>query len=83
MPLRSSELTRLKRRASSASCEAYASLPTRVAVNVPEPATTKLPDITGSPGCLTTGSASPVSSDSSTSRLSPEVTVPSTTILSP
>ena len=33
------------------------------------PATTKLPDITVSPASLAIGSASPVSSDSSTSRL--------------
>ena len=39
----------------------------RSPVNAPPPATTKLPDIAWSPGCLTTGSASPVSSDSSIS----------------
>ncbi|CAM5693298.1 hypothetical protein SGRIM128S_04469 [Streptomyces griseomycini] len=54
-----------------------------MAVKAPDPATTKLPDITASPGRLTTGSASPVSNDSSTSRFSAVVTVPSTTILSP
>ena len=52
MPLRSSEWTRVKRLASSASWAAYASRPTLVAVNAPPPATTKLPDITWSPGCL-------------------------------
>lgn len=69
MPLRSSEWTSVKRDASSASWAAYASRPTFVAVNAPPPATTKLPDMTSSPGCLRTGSASPVSSDSSISRL--------------
>lgn len=83
MPLRSSEWTSVKRDASSASWAAYASRPTLVAVNAPPPATTKLPDITGSPGRLSTGSASPVSSDSSISRLSASATVPSTTTLSP
>lgn len=60
IPLRSSEWTSVNRDASSASCAAYASRPTFVAVNAPPPATTKLPDITASPACLTTGSASPV-----------------------
>lgn len=83
MPLRSSEWTSVKRDASSASCAAYASRPTRVAVNAPPPATTKLPDITGSPGFLCTGSASPVSSDSSISRPSASTVSPSTTTLSP
>ncbi|OAH12126.1 hypothetical protein STSP_45870 [Streptomyces jeddahensis] len=83
MPVRSSEWTSVKREASSASCAAYASRPTLVAVNAPPPATTKLPDITGSPGFLTTGSASPVSSDSSISSPSASATAPSTTILSP
>lgn len=83
MPERSSEWTRVKRLASSASWAAYASRPTFVAVNAPPPATTKLPDITWSPGCLTTGSASPVSSDSSISRPSVSTHSPSTTILSP
>ncbi|SCG09319.1 hypothetical protein GA0115255_125222 [Streptomyces sp. Ncost-T6T-2b] len=83
MPLRSSEWTSVKRDASSASCAAYASRPTFVAVNAPPPATTKLPDITGSPVRLSTGSASPVSSDSSISRLSASATTPSTTTLSP
>lgn len=50
MPLRSSEWTSVNREASSASWAAYASRPTRVARNAPPPATTKLPDITGSPG---------------------------------
>lgn len=39
--------------------------------------------MTGSPGCFTTGSASPVRSDSSISRLSASATTPSTTTLSP
>ena len=47
------------------------------------PATTKLPDITASPTSLAIGSASPVSSDSSTSRLSSSTISPSTTIWSP
>lgn len=83
MPERSSEWTSVKREASSASCAAYASRPTLVAVNAPPPATTKLPDIILSPRFFTTGSASPVSSDSSTSRLSASATSPSTTTLSP
>ncbi len=83
MPVRSSEWTSVNRLASSASCTAYASRPTFVAVNAPPPATTKLPDMTWSPGCLTTGSASPVSSDSSISRPSASTHSPSTTILSP
>lgn len=83
MPVRSSEWTRVKRDASSASWAAYASRPTLVAVNAPPPATTKLPDITFSPGFLTTGSASPVSSDSSISRPSLSRTSPSTMTLSP
>ncbi|CAM5717218.1 hypothetical protein SALBM135S_05868 [Streptomyces alboniger] len=83
MPERSSEWTRVKREASSASCAAYASRPTLVAVNAPPPATTNEPDIILSPGFLTTGSASPVRSDSSTSRLSASTVSPSTGILSP
>ena len=83
MPLRSSDLTRVNRLASSASCAAYASRPTLVAVKAPAPATTKLPDIIGSPGCLSTGSGSPVSSDSSTSSPSASLTSPSTITLSP
>lgn len=83
MPLRSSEWTRVKRLASSASWAAYACRPTLVAVKAPPPATTKLPDIIRSPGFLRTGSASPVSSDSSTSRPSLSSTSPSTMILSP
>ncbi len=83
MPVRSSDLTRVNRLASSASCAAYASRPTLVATNAPAPATTKLPDITASPGCLSTGSGSPVSSDSSISRPSASVTRPSTITLSP
>ena len=58
MPPRSSESTSVKRDASAASCAAYASRPTLVAVKAPPPATTKLPDITSSPGRLSTGSAS-------------------------
>lgn len=83
MPLRSSDFTSVNRLASSASCAAYASRPTLVAVKVPAPATTKLPDITWSPGCLRTESGSPVSRDSSISRPSASVTSPSTITLSP
>ncbi len=83
MPVRSSEWTSVKRDASSASCAAYASRPTLVAVNAPPPATTKEPDITLSPGFFSTGSASPVSSDSSISSPSASRISPSTTHLSP
>ncbi len=48
MPERSSEWTSVNRDASSASWAAYASRPTLVARNAPPPATTKLPDMTGS-----------------------------------
>lgn len=83
MPERSSDWTSVKREASSASCAAYASRPTLVARKAPPPATTKLPDMTWSPGCLTTGSASPVSRDSSISSPSASTHTPSTTALSP
>ncbi|CAM5530079.1 hypothetical protein SFUMM280S_06978 [Streptomyces fumanus] len=83
IPERSSEWTRVNRDASSANCAAYASRPTLTARYAPPPATTKLPDITWSPGRLTTGSASPVSSDSSISSPSASTHTPSTTALSP
>ncbi len=50
-----------------------------VARYAPAPVTTKLPDITMSSMCFRTGSASPVSSDSSTSNPASSMTVPSTT----
>ena len=80
IPLRSSERVRLNRRPCSASCAAYACAPTRVARNRPLPAATNDPDSTSSPGDLITGSASPVSSDSSTSSAAASSTSPSTTI---
>ena len=83
MPLRSSEFTNVNLLASSASLAAYASRPTLVARYAPPPATTKLPDITASPTSFAMGSASPVSSDSSTSRWASSTTTPSTTIWSP
>ena len=49
----------------------------------PTPATVKLPLSTVSPGCLKIGSASPVSSDSFTSRPRTAITRPSTTTWSP
>ena len=57
--------------------------PTAVAWNRPAPATTKLPESTSSSGCLVDGSASPVSSDSSTSSPSTSRTTPSDGIWSP
>ncbi|SKW60429.1 Uncharacterised protein [Mycobacteroides abscessus subsp. massiliense] len=80
MPLRNSECTRVNLDASSASLAAYASRPTLVARYAPLPATTKLPESTGEPTVLSMGSASPVSSDSSTSRAASSMTSPSTTI---
>ena len=59
---------------------AYESSPTAVARATPPPAVTKLPDITSSPAALSTGSDSPVSSDSSTDRPSDCSTSASTTI---
>ena len=49
----------------------------------PAPALTNDPDITLSPGALSTGSLSPVSSDSSTARPRAATTSPSTTTWSP
>ena len=77
MPSISSELVSWNRRASVASFAAYESLPTRVAWNRPEPATTKLPESTSSPAPLFNGSLSPVRSDSSTSSPSAWRTRPS------
>ena len=54
-----------------------------VARNVPEPAETKLPDITVSPTALWTGSDSPVNSDSSISNPALLTTSPSTTTCAP
>ena len=68
MPARSSELTSVNLAACAVSCAAYASAPTFVARYTPEPETTKAPDMSSSPTDLATGSASPVSIDSSTSR---------------
>jgi hypothetical protein len=50
---------------------------------MPVPAVTNVPESTASSGRLATGSASPVSSDSSTSSPSVHRTVPSTTTRSP
>ncbi len=83
MPLRNSERARLKRRASSASWAAYASAPTFSARHQPCPAATKLPESTGSPSALSTGSDSPERSDSSSSSPVPSRTTPSTTSWSP
>ena len=82
-PSRSSDFTRVKRRASALSLKAYDSVPTAVACMLPLPAATKLPDSTASPAALSRGSASPVSSDSSTSRPTAATTSPSTLIWSP
>jgi hypothetical protein len=57
VPCCSSERIRLNRRAWACSGAAYASPPTRSARIRPTPTTTALPDRTGSPGCLRTGSA--------------------------
>ena len=83
MPSISSDRVNVKRRASAASFRAYESAPTRVAWNRPEPATTKLPESTSSSGSLSSGSLSPVSSDSSTSSPSALCTTPSHGIWSP
>ncbi len=83
IPPRSSDFTSVNLLASSASFAAYASRPTLVARYAPLPATTKLPDITVSPACFAIESASPVSRDSSTSRLLSSTMSPSTTICSP
>ena len=83
MPAMSSEWARLNTLASPSSWAAYERRPTRVAVNAPEPLTTKLPESSWSPGFLVTGSISPVSSDSSTSMPGPSVTSPSTMTRSP
>ena len=83
MPSINSERVRVKRRASSASLRAYASAPTRVTCTAPEPATTKLPERTSAPGVLSTGSDSPVRSDSSISRPEVACTTPSAGTWSP
>ena len=83
MPSRSSDFTRVKRRASALSLNAYDSVPTRVAVMCPLPEDTKLPERTSAPTALSTGSASPVRSDSSISSPVPSSTSPSTLIWSP
>ena len=77
VPATSSERVTVKRRASAASLVAYASAPTAVAWNRPWPATTIDPDRTWSSGAFATGSASPVSSDSSISRPADSRTTPS------
>ena len=71
------------RLASNASLTAYASAPTAVATMRPAPAATNDPDIASSPRCFSTGSGSPVSSDSSSSSPSDESTSPSTTTCMP
>ena len=71
MPAMSSDRARLNTLASASSLAAYEWRPTRVAVNAPEPLTTKLPESTWSPAFFATGSVSPVSSDSSTSMPDP------------
>src|SRR6266511_2679173 len=83
MPSMSSERASWKRRASAASFRAYASSPTAVAWNFPDPATTKLPDSTWSAMSLSTGSDSPVRSDSSTWSAVVARTTPSAAIWSP
>ena len=63
-------------------CISSASPPTRVARTMSAPAPLRLPPVTASPGALTTGSDSPVSSDSSTVEL-PSTTSPSAGMRSP
>ena len=70
------------RRASPASCAAYDAAPTRSSCARHVPETTKLPDRSVSPSRFSTGSASPVMSDSFTSAC-PHTTVPSAQISSP
>ncbi len=80
---RSSERVRLNLLASSAIFEAYESCPTRSARTTPDPATTNEPDSTSDSIGLSTGSASPVRSDSSSSRPLESRTIESTSIWSP
>ncbi len=68
VPDTSSEPVRVNLRASVASLTAYASAPTAVARNRPLPATTIEPERSWASPVLATGSDSPVSRDSSTSR---------------
>ncbi len=83
MPDRSSERVNANRRPSTAKRRPYAFSPTTSAVWRPVPATTHDPENSVSPGSFATGSASPVRSDSSTSKPSDCSTGPSTTIWSP
>ena len=82
-PSTSSDFVTVNRRASCAILRAYESAPTAVTCIRPAPATTKLPDSAGSSGCFTIGSASPVSSDSSSSSPFDSVTTPSVGSWSP
>ncbi len=63
-------------------CASAVSAPTRVARNVKEPFLLRLAPTTGEPGTFSTGMLSPVSMASSTELL-PEITQPSTGIVSP
>jgi hypothetical protein len=58
------------------------SLPTLVALNLKLPVLFRVPPITSSPTCFSTGMDSPVIIDSSTA-LAPAITLPSTAIFSP
>ena len=78
VPARSSDPVRLNWRASSVNRRAYAPDLTAVARTTQEPATTTDPDRTIVPTTLATGSASPVSNDSSTSNPICSTTTPST-----
>ncbi len=62
--------------------ESIVSAPTRLASNVRLPVVARVPATTSSPGSLSAGMGSPVTMDSST-KLEPDVTIPSTGILSP
>ena len=83
VPVWSSEWIKLKRRAWASRDDAYAASPTPVARTLPVPATTKLPESTGSPVFFVTGSASPLRRDSSISRPSQVDTTASTGTWSP
>ena len=72
-----------KRRAVAVTCAAWLSAPTAVASKSPAPSTAKEPDSTSSPSRRTTGSDSPVSSDSSSASPSAWSRRPSAGIWSP
>ena len=72
-----------KRLAVSVSCAAWLSEPTAVASKSPSPSSAKVPEKTSSPTLRTTGSDSPVRSDSSSARPSERVSFPSAGSWSP